>query len=65
MTDQYFGAVRGEMASCRERNHLRAGDMAEVIVFYKNLLENVNEANKYVLPGTPPATLPIILGFAF
>ncbi|CDI20709.1 conserved hypothetical protein [Klebsiella pneumoniae subsp. pneumoniae T69] len=43
------------------------GDMAEADqAFGENLLENVNEAHKYVLPlSTPPATLPIILGFAF
>lgn len=54
------------MAACRERNHLRRATWPRQIAFGENLLENVNEAHKYVLPlSTPPATLPIILGFAF
>jgi hypothetical protein len=54
------------MASCREANHLRPATGRADQAFGENLLENVNEAHKYVLPlSTPPATLPIILGFAF
>jgi hypothetical protein len=45
---------------------MRPATRPEQINFSENLLENVNEAHKYVLPlSTPPATLPIILGFAF
>ncbi|MCS5969434.1 hypothetical protein LNP26_27105 [Klebsiella variicola subsp. variicola] len=58
--------VREKMASLPSVESRAPGDQAGADqAFGENLLENVNEAHKYVLPSTPPATLPIILGFAF
>lgn len=67
VTRSIFCVVRGENGFLPGEEPPAPGDMAEADqAFGENLLENVNEAHKYVLPlSTPPATLPIILGFAF
>ncbi|OVV35482.1 hypothetical protein BME86_10525 [Klebsiella pneumoniae] len=67
VTRSIFCVVRGENGCLPGEEPPAPGDMAEADqALGENLLENVNEAHKYVLPlSTPPATLPIILGFAF
>ncbi|OVU94312.1 hypothetical protein BME49_05900 [Klebsiella pneumoniae] len=67
VTRSIFCVVRGENGCMSGEEPPAPGDMAEADqALGENLLENVNEAHKYVLPlSTPPATLPIILGFAF
>ncbi|MBK2547509.1 hypothetical protein DMS22_14200 [Klebsiella variicola] len=67
MTRSIFCMVRGENGFLPSVGSRAPGDQAGADqAFGENLLENVNEAHKYVLPpSTSPATLPIILGFAF
>ncbi|WP_257983303.1 hypothetical protein, partial [Klebsiella quasipneumoniae] len=67
VTRSIFCAVRGESGfPGREGQRLSGGEPGGDQPLRRNLLENVNETHKYVLPlSTPRATLPIILGFAF
>ncbi|SAZ68685.1 conserved hypothetical protein [Klebsiella quasipneumoniae subsp. similipneumoniae] len=67
VTRSIFCAVRGESSFSGREGEPSPGDYPGADQpLRRNLLENVNETHKYVLPlSTPRATLPIILGFAF
>ena len=67
VTRSIFCMVRGENGCLPGEEPPASGDMAEADqAFGENLLENVNEAHKYVFRlSTAGAALPIILEFVY